>query len=566
MHRRAPLYPTVLLAAALAAAACGGPAAPAGTPAPAAPATAAPAPTAAPPVAGPLPAGWQNDAVCYQVFVRSFYDSDGDGIGDLNGLIQKLDYINDGKPETRTDLGATCIYMMPIMAAPSYHGYDTTDYYAVNPQYGTNDDFRRLVAEAHRRGVAVVLDLVLNHTSNQHPWFQAALNDPNSPYRDWYIFSPTDPGYRGPFNGNVVWHKSPVRDEYYYGLFSAEQPDLNYRTPAVTAEARKISAFWLAQMGADGFRLDAIKHLVEDGQVQQDTPETHAWLREYNAWLKGAAPNALTIGEIFDAGPTLLASYYPDQLDMYFNFGMADGIRRAATIGRAGAFTQAAQAAEAGIPAQRAAPFITNHDQNRAMSYFGDVDKAKVAATALLTLPGLPFVYYGEEIGMRGEKPDPNIRTPMQWTGDARGFTSGTPWEPLQPDAAQVNVAAQDGDAGSLLNHYRRLIQLHTAHPALAHGDYTPLESGNRSVAAFVRQAPEETALVVINFGPAAADGVTLAAAKTGLASGAYALEPLLGEAAAGPLSVGAGGAISGAALPSIPARTGLVFRLSPRP
>lgn len=515
----------------------------------------------------PLAAGWWDNAVCYEIFVRSFYDSNGDGIGDLNGVIEKLDYINDGKPDQQGDLGATCIWLMPIAQATSYHGYDVTDYYTVHRDYGTNDDFKRLVAEADKRGISVILDLVLNHSSSDHPWFQSALNDPGSPYRDWYIWSPTDPGYRGPW-GDVAWHKSPVRDEYYYGIFVSGMPDLNYRNPAVTAEARKISAFWLNEMGADGFRLDAIKHLIEVGQVQENTPETHAWLRDYRRFLGETKPDAFTIGEIFNAGPVALAPYYPDQLDTYFQFDIGNKLVTAAATGQARQFIGAVRVGDRSLPFQRWAPFLTNHDQDRVMSTLGDdVSKAKLAATALLTLPGLPFIYYGEEIGMLGTKPDPQIRTPMQWAGDASGgFTRPevTPWQALQPNTSAVNVAAQDGDAGSLLNLYRRLIHLHTSEPALGSGSFTSFSTSDNKVGAFVRQSDDQAVLVVINFGKDPLTDVRLTLDESTLAAGAYQLQPLLGDQPGAALTVAEGGVVADyAPLATLEPRTGYIFKLS---
>src|SRR5215217_2948418 len=384
------------------------------------------------PVASPVthsPARW-DDAVCYEVFVRSFYDSDGDGIGNLNGLSARLDYLNDGDPATDDDLGVTCLWLMPIFASPSYHGYDVGDYEAIEPDYGTMDDFARFLALAHRRGLRVILDLPLNHTSNQHPWFQEAFRDPSSPHRDWYIWSAVDPGYPGPA-GQTVWHKSPVRDEYYYGLFGEGLPDLNYRNPAVTEMVRTISRFWLSK-GVDGFRLDAIKHMIEDGKTQENTPETHAWLRDYRTFLDAEFPEALTIGEIFNAGASVLEPYYdPEQLHSYFQFEIAGQLLNAAHSGDGGSLVYTIEDALAKQPSQPFATFLTNHDQTRTMTVLaGDVAEAKLAATALLTLPGLPFIYYGEEIGMRGEKPDERLRTPMQWTaGAAGGFTTGQPWQ-----------------------------------------------------------------------------------------------------------------------------------------
>jgi len=209
-------------------------------------------------LSAPLPQetapAWTVGATCYELFVRSFKDSDGDGIGDLNGLISKLDYINDGNPRSTRSLGARCIWLMPVDESPSYHGYDVSDYYRVARALGTNDDFKRMVAAAHDRGIRVLVDLVLNHSSDQHPHFQEALRDSASPYRAWYRWSPTDPG-RGPW-GSDIWHKSPLRDEYYYGIFSSHMPDLNYETPAVLEEAKHVAEYWLDSMHVDGFRFD----------------------------------------------------------------------------------------------------------------------------------------------------------------------------------------------------------------------------------------------------------------------------------------------------------------------
>ncbi|MCC6791092.1 MAG: alpha-amylase, partial [Thermomicrobiales bacterium] len=455
--------------------------------------------SAATPAAGG--ARWWDDAVCYEIFVRSFVDSDGDGIGDFNGLTSRLNYLNDGDPETSRDLGVTCIWLMPVFASTSYHGYDVEDYYAVESDYGTDDDFAHLLEEAHRRGIRVVLDLVINHTSVEHPWFQSALADPTSPYRDWYIFEAIDPGYVGPW-GAEAWHRSPVRDEYYYGVFWEGMPDLNYRNPEVTAEVERISSYWLDR-GVDGFRLDAIKHLIENGEVQEDTPETHDWLRGYRAFLDRAYPEVLTIGEIFDAGAFALEAYYPDQLHAYFQFEMAGQFLIAAQQGESGSLIYVMKDAIKKEPGQPWATFLTNHDQNRAMSQLnGDVAQAKLAASAMLTMPGLPFIYYGEEIGMTGAKPDPLIRTPMQWrAGSSGGFTTGTPWQPVTSLDPAATVYGQEGDPDSLLRHYRALVQLHAAHPALGHGYFIERDPTDSAVLAFLRGATDETVLVLIKFG-----------------------------------------------------------------
>jgi glycosidase len=364
-----------------------------------------------------------------------------------------------------------------------------------------------------------------------------------------------------------VWHRSPARAEYYYGIFIAGMPDLNYRNSAVTAEAQKISDFWLGELGADGFRLDAIKHMVEAGREQENTRETFAWLREYRAFLKRAHPDAFTVGEIFGGRPGVLDPYYPDQLDTYFEFDIGAGIIDAAGSGNAAAYVDAVSAAYQRLPFQRWAPFLTNHDQERVITTLGDdVSRMRVAAVALLTLPGLPFVYYGEEIGMAGAKPDERIRTPMQWSGEpGAGFSKGSPWQPPQSNAAQVHVAAQDSDPNSLLNLYRRLIHLHSSRLALASGSFTPLTAqAQPTVAAFLRAQGQDAALVIINFGDQALSGVTFSVATSELAPGTYSAQPLLGAEAGAPLTVGANGALDGyAPLPTLAPRTGYIFGLT---
>jgi glycosidase len=393
---------------------------------------------------------------------------------------------------------------MPIDKSVSYHGYDVADYYHVDPHYGTDEDFRTLVEEAHRRGIHVIVDFVPNHSSSDHPFFQAALRDPSSPYRSWYRWSSVKP-QQPPTWGQEVWHKSPVRDEYYYGLFWGGMPDLNYETPAVLHEMQKVAAYWLKDMHADGFRFDAIPYLVEDGNQLAHTRGTHDVLRKFGSAIRTEAPGSFTIGEMSDGSAQVLATYYPDQLDAYFAFGVAGATLEAARTGRAAPFTQAVTEANAIFPAGRWAPFLTNHDQPRVMTVLGgDAGKARVAASAMLMLPGMPFVYYGEEIGVIGGKPDENIRTPMQWSPERNGgFTSGTAWEAMQADWMTKNVAAQDRDAGSLLNHYRRLIQLRNAHPALSRGTMTLVRTNDTTgtIAAWLRASGDEVFLIVVNFG-----------------------------------------------------------------
>jgi alpha-amylase len=486
---------------------------------------------------------WTRGGVCYEVFVRSFFDSDGDGIGDLTGLTAKLDYINDGDPASTRDLGADCIWLMPVAASPSYHGYDVSDYYRVEPAYGTNDDFKRLVAEAHRRGIRVLVDMVLNHSSSRHPYFQAALRDTTSPYRQWYRFSPTPLG-RGPW-GEQVWHRSPVRNEYYYGKFSPEMPDLDYHTPAVREEAQRIATFWLREMGVDGFRLDAIPYIWEEGDCLMGCVGTHAVLHEYAEHIRSVSPEAYTVGEAWGGIDSLLP-YYPDQLTSHFVFPIADSLLAAVRRGTGGGMLAGYLRMQDTLPSYRWSPFLSNHDGTRTMTVLGgDVARARLAATLLLTLPGLPFVYYGEELGMVGDKPDPRLRTPMQWAPrPGVGFTSGTAWESAQPDSMTTTVAAQDGDRGSLLNLYRRLIHLRRRHPALASGTLSPLAVGNLQVVAYVRHAGARAVLVVANLGGEAVSGVPLASAPHLLPPGAYAARNLLGGPNGAVLRVGPDGRV----------------------
>jgi glycosidase len=504
---------------------------------------AAPAAAQAPRAAEP--ADWRRGGTCYEVFVRSFADSDGDGVGDLNGLTAKLDYINDGDPARMGDLGAQCIWLMPVSESPSYHGYDVADYYAVDREYGTTADFKRLIAEAHRRGIRVLVDLVLNHASSEHPYFQEALRDTASPYRAWFRFSPTPQG-RGPW-GAEAWHRSPVRDEYYYGVFWQGMPDLNYDTPAVREEARRVATHWLREMGVDGFRLDAIPYLVEEGDRLAGTPGTIRLMDEWSAHVRSIAPNAYTVGEVWDSVGAMLP-YYPNGLDSHFAFELSDGILAAVSTGRAGRIFPGYLRLQDTLPAHRWSPFLRNHDQARTRTVLGgDRAKERVAATLLLTLPGLPFLYYGEEIGMTGDKPDERIRTPMQWAArPGLGFTTGTPWQVSQPDSFTTTVEAQDADPGSLLNLHRRLVHLRAANPALAGGTLIRLVAATDAVAAYVRRDGNRAVLVVANLGSTPATRVEVASRAGALPPGRYAPAPLLGGPAAAPLTVGADGTVRG--------------------
>jgi alpha-amylase len=504
----------------------------------------------------PIPASpWWNNTVFYEIFVRSFYDSNGDGIGDLNGVTQKLDYLKD--------LGITGLWLMPIFPSPSYHGYDVTDYYSVNPQYGTLDDFKRLLAEAHQRGTRVILDLPLNHTSSQHPWFLDANGSTQSKYRDWYLWSDSNPGYLNP-SGGSAWN--PGETGFYYSIFSTRMPDLNYLNPAVTAEMEKVARFWLAEVGVDGFRIDAAKHLIEEGQKQENTPSTHAWYKNFYKVYKSDKPDAFAIGEAFNADAFLASTYTGDQLDMMFDFELASGFINSANGGGRSAVDSALIFAKESLPAWQFGSFLTNHDQTRAMSALnGDMGKARVAASLLLTSPGTPFLYYGEEIGMRGEKPDPDIRRPMQWTNGVRaGFTSGTPWEALGTDAAQVNVNTESADPASLFSHYRRLIALRNAHIALRTGDLSLVSTGNPGIYAALRYDPSETILVIVNLTNRPVSEYSLDLPETILKDGTYPIADLFGGQSIPDVTVTAGKFSSFKPLTSLPAYATFILHFRP--
>lgn len=470
---------------------------------------------------------WWNDRVFYEVFVRSFYDSDGDGIGDIRGLIEKLDYLNDGDPSTTDDLGITGLWLMPMAQSPSYHGYDVIDYYTIEEDYGTNADFLELIEEAHQRGIAVIVDLVMNHTSSQHPWFLAAKAG-DADYEDWYLWSNEFQDYKSPWQGGYVWHQAGNR--YYYGLFWEGMPDLNYRNPEVTTQMYDVIDFWLTDMGVDGFRLDAIRHLIENGPIQQNTPETLEWLLGFHDYVKSVKPAAFTVGEVWDTTANVVP-YVGERVDTAFEFDLAGAMVNAARSGRANALYGVQERVLKSYPVGQYSVFLTNHDQERVMSQLrDDGGAAKVAATLLLTTPGVPFLYYGEEIGMLGVKPDERIRTPMQWAGDETGgFSSGRPWQALSNKVDERNVETMIADPDSLLSHYRALIAIRNAYPVLQTGAMQLIDSDNAGVYAFLRYGEEEALLVVVNLSKDIVDDYNLSLAA-GLLEGEWRIESLLGQ------------------------------------
>lgn len=437
--------------------------------------------------AAPARQDWTNGAVVYEVFVRSFKDSNADGKGDLEGLISKLDYLNDGDPKTTSDLGVDAIWLMPVFDSPSYHGYDTTDYDQVNPDYGTNADFERLCREAHKRGIKVVVDLVMNHTGSTHPWFINSASSPTAEKRDWYVWSDRDLGWGQPWNASSKsWHQK--NGAWFYGLFWSGMPDLNFRNAQVREEMKRIAAEWLDR-GADGFRLDAIRYLYEDlaTGAQADLPETHAYLKEFSAFVRAKKPDALLVGEVWTETP-IIASYYGntaqvpggDELPYNFNFPLAGSIVSGVRNQDGGGIAaQLAKTLAAYPPGATDVPFLTNHDMARVGSEIRPAEGLRSAAAILLTLPGTPFMYYGEEVGMQNGRGggDEFKRTPMPWDASAGGgfTTAAKPWFGFAPGQDTANVAAQTADPKSLLSRYRTLIRLRHQEPALARGALTVL-------------------------------------------------------------------------------------------
>ncbi len=520
------------------------------------------------PTSSAYPTYWWNDAVFYEIFVRSFFDSGSDGRGDFNGLTAKLDYLNDGNPATTTDLGVTALWLMPMMASPSYHGYDVTDYKAVEPDYGTMAQFEAFLAAAHARGIKVIIDLVLNHSSNQHPWFQQAASSPTNARRDWFRWAPTNPGYQGPWGQNV-WHQR--NNAWYYGLFYDGMPDLNWQNPDLKAAMWDATSFWLRK-GVDGYRLDAVKYLIETGRTLENTPQTLALLEEFGDTVRANNPQAFTVGEAWSNSAAVVPYVQNGRLDACFEFDQAGAILNSLNAGNAAGLRTQLNLVNTVYPKLQFASFLTNHDQNRVFDQLGaSMPKMKQAAALLLTLPGVPFLYYGEEVAMNGSGPDENKRRPMQWTAGSRaGFTTGNPWMALNPNYAQFNVATMAADPTSLLNHYKKLIGLRTASEALRKGYYLPVTVPGAALLAYARvfDQAQEAVVVVANLGGTPAAAPTLALPISSLPAGTYFATDLYTNQMAGTVTLDGQGGFSGwtPALGALAANGTWMLRLSTSP
>lgn len=514
---------------------------------------------------------WWTHATFYEIFVRSFADAAHgplarDGKGDLQGLIDHIDYLNDGNPASEKSLGVTALWLMPVQPSPSYHGYDVTNYRAVNPDYGDVALMRRLVREAHRRGMRVIVDFVLNHASSEHPLFRQALASPGSPARAMFRFAKAPEQAAGPW-GETVWH--PGGGAFYYGVFSPAMPDWNFRDPAVTEHHRRAARFWLVDVGVDGLRLDAVRYFYEDGNQLQDTPETRAWLRAFTDYCHRIRPGSFIVGECYADSPTIASYQNAGACDSLFEFDLAHATLEAVAKGDPGILSSAlAETRGLDHDSARWSIFLANHDQERTLTQLGgDRAKARLAAELEFSLPGVPFVYYGEEIGMRGAKPDPDLRTPMQWTAAVpnAGFTAPDvrPWHPVNADFAHVNVAREESSPDSLLSLYKRLIRMNAASPALRHGRPLPLSGGAPGVYAEFREVGGDAVLVVANLTakPVACPAFSLA--SSGLCTGVRAAEVLQGAAVSAPALAPGGGFSDWRPLPSLAAESAYVVRFT---
>jgi maltose alpha-D-glucosyltransferase/alpha-amylase len=480
---------------------------------------------------------WYKDAVFYEVYVRAFKDGNGDGHGDLHGLTEKLEYLQT--------LGVDCIWLMPIYPSPLRDdGYDIADYYNIAETFGTLDDLKTLIQEAHDRDIRIIMDLVLNHTSDEHPWFKASRSDRNSPYRDYYVWSDTDQKYKDtriifldtePSN----WTWDEETKQYYWHRFYASQPDLNFDNPKVQAEMLNIARFWL-DLGIDGFRADAVPYLFErEGTNCENLPETHVYLKQLRAFMDKNYPGRILLCEA-NQWPEDVRPYFGDgdEFHMGFHFPIMPRIYMALKKGRADDMIEILRRTPS-IPENcQWCTFLRNHDEltlemvtpeerdwmwkqyapeprmklnlgiRRRLAPLLDNDRRKIelANSLLFTLPGSPIIYYGDEIGMGDnlDLPDRNgVRTPMQWdTSPNAGFTTGKPFTELVKGARSfqhINVASQMVDKDSLFHSISRMINIRKQHHTFGRGNMEWVVTDNPSLAIYTRAYQDDILLIINN-------------------------------------------------------------------
>lgn len=492
---------------------------------------------------------WWHDAVVYQIYPRSFCDSNNDGIGDLNGIIGKLDYLKT--------LGVNVLWLSPVYKSPmDDNGYDISDYQDIAAEFGTMADMQNLLAQAKARDIRVVMDLVVNHTSDEHPWFVEARKSKDNPYRDYYIWRDAKPDGSVPDNqgsifGGSAWQWDEATQQYYFHLFSKRQPDLNWENPKVQHEVHKMMNWWIDQ-GIGGFRLDVIDLIGKeiDKGITGNGPRLHPLLQEMNRATFGDK-DLLTVGETWGATPEI-AKLYSDperhELSMVFQFEhitltWQHGDKWNPIPLDLKQFKHVLTKWQTELSNQGwNSLFWNNHDLPRVVSKYGDdkryrVESAKMLATALHFLKGTPYIYQGEEIGMTNvafesldqykdietlnfykvktdsgvshqhmmdaihENSRDNARTPMQWSASPNGgFSQAEPWIEVNPNYPEINVEQALADSDSIFYHYQKLIELRKQHPAIVYGDFTPLFAEHDSVFAYVRSHQDEQLLVINNF------------------------------------------------------------------
>lgn len=436
----------------------------------------------------------QQADIVYEVFVQSFCDSNGDGIGDLPGLISKLDYLEN--------LGITSLWMMPVHPSPSYHKYDVTDFSAIHPTYGTMADMDSLIREAHRRHMKVILDLVINHTSDQHPWFISSAENPKGPHGDFYVWKNFDQVKNEiekkstTFDSDNItqWHPHPKRDEHFYGFFWKGMPDLNFDSRQVREEVYAIGKFWLDK-GIDGFRLDAAKHIYPDDQLDK----TRLFWKEFTSTMRAIKPDVRIIGEVWSTPETLasLFSGLPSMFNFEWTKSIPDAIQHHSPNRFMDSYHYVHNAYVGSGNTFEDAILLSNHDMNRIRSVMGgDIEKSKQAASILLTLPGTPYLYYGEEIGMLGAKPDEEIREPFLWGNGDHGQTT---WQQNKNSTEPhvTSLATQRDDPASIWNHYRQWISLRKKYNCLSEGALEFIQLHHPNALAYVRRSPKNEILIV---------------------------------------------------------------------
>lgn len=431
----------------------------------------------------------------YEIFPYSFYDSNGDGVGDINGIISKLDYLNDGDTSTTDDLGVEGIWLMPIMSSPSYHKYNVSDYLMVDEAYGTNEDFEKLIEEAHKRNIDVIIDFVINHTSRKHEWYQKAIEELREGKTDGYVQY-----YNFKQDNNISgWRAAGVDNWFYECQFDIDMPDLNLTNEKVRSEIQDIVKYWL-DLGVDGFRLDAVKYYEissKDGSIAD-----LKWLYDY---AKSVKEDVYMVGECWD-GANIISSYYESGVDSFFNFDMQGStgrINSAVNQEDAIGFVNYLENWQTIIRENNEnaidAPFISNHDTARSAGFFMNLTSQKMAAAMYILSPGNSFIYYGEEIGMTGSATDPDKRTGMYWSStDTTGYVTSVPGA-SNKEVPEKSVEEQLADGNSLLSFYKRVIALKNQNPEIARGKLTAVDLGNDAIAGYISEYNGSKVMVIFN-------------------------------------------------------------------